>query len=78
MVDSDSYWSVATAGVVTLVVTCLVLLWAKPVIVLKTSEDGSIEQGRISVSKLFTWSALAAMLVVGVALYVKWRRNNAD
>lgn len=78
MIDRDSYWSIVTAGVLTLVATCLVLLWAKPVIVLKTAEDGSVEQGRISVAKLFTWSAFAAILVAGIAFYVKWHRNNVD
>ena len=75
MVDPDSYWSVVTAGCVALLLSCLLLLWARPSVVLKKNTDGSVEQTRICVTRLFATSTFLALLVVGIALYFKWRRG---
>lgn len=77
MIDPDSYWSVATAGVATLIATCLLLLWTRPFIVLQKNEDGTVEQGRVCVTRLLVTSAIAAAIVTSVCVYLKWRRGQA-
>ena len=78
MVDPGSYWSVATAGCATLLLSCLLLLWARPSVVLQKNTDGSVEQSRICITRLFATSAFLAAVVVGIALYIKWRRGKHD
>lgn len=77
MIDPDSYWSVATAGVATLIATCLLLLWARPFLVLQKNEDGTVEQGRVCVTRLLVTSAVVATGVTGLCVYLKWRRGQA-
>ena len=77
MIDPDSYWSVATAGVATLIATCLLLLSTRPFIVLQKNEDGTVEQGRVCVTRLLVTSVIAAAIVTGVCVYLKWRRGQA-
>jgi hypothetical protein len=78
MVDPDSYWSVVTAGCVTLLLSCLLLVWARPSVVLQKNPDGSVEQSRVSITRLFATAAFLTLVVVGIALYVKWRRGKPD
>jgi hypothetical protein len=78
MVDPGSYWSVVTAGCATLLLSCLLLLWARPSVVLQKNTDGSVEQSRICITRLFATSAFLAAVVVGIALYIKWRRGKHD
>ena len=75
MVNPDSYWSVVTAGAAALIAACVLLLWIRPNFVLQKNEDGAIEHGRISVTRLFVFSALIAAAVVGLTLYIKWHRG---
>jgi hypothetical protein len=76
MIDPDSYWSVATAGVATLIATCLLLLWTRPFIVLQKNEDGTVD-GHVCVTRLLVTSAVVAAGVAGVCVYLKWRRGQA-
>ena len=76
MVDPDSYWSIVSAGCVTLLMSSLLLLWARPSVVLKKNADGSVERSRICITRLFAMATFLALVVVGIALYVKWRRGN--
>lgn len=77
MVDPDSYWSVATAGVGTLIISCLLLLWARPFVVLQKNEDGTVEQGKICFTRLIVTSLVVTTGVVGVSIYLKWRRGQS-
>jgi len=75
MINPDSYWSVVTAGAVALLCSCLLLLWARPSVVLQKNTDGSVERSQLSLTRLFATSVFLAAVVVGLALYFKWRRG---
>ena len=77
MIDPDSYWSVATAGIITLIISCLLLLWARPYVVLQQNEDGTVEQEKVCFTRLIVTSLVIAGTVTGVSIYLKWRRGRS-
>lgn len=77
MFDPDSYWCVATAGIGTLIVSCLLLLWTRPFVVLQKNEDGTVEQGRICFTRLIVVSLVVTAGVVGTSIYFKWHRGQS-
>jgi hypothetical protein len=77
--DPESYWSVAAAALLTLVLTCVVLVYYRPELVLQRDADGNVQglggETRLSVPRLIGCAAGAAVLVAGVCLAVKYYRS---
>lgn len=77
--DPESYWSVAAAALLTLVLSCAVLVYYRPELVLQRDADGSVQglggETRLSVPKLLGCAAGAAVLVAAVCVAVKYYRS---
>ena len=77
--DPESYWSIAAAALLALVLSCVVLVYYRPELVLQRDADGNVQglggETRLSVPKLIGCAAGAAALVAGVCLAIKFYRS---
>lgn len=77
--DADSYWSIATASVVGLILASIILLYTRPVLVLQKDEEGNIYgpggETKISFVKVLVSALVVAGIIGGAGVFVKSRRQ---
>ena len=75
--DADSWWSIAAACVIALLLSCGILAHFRPSIVLQKDAQGKLQgpggETHISIVKLLAWSFGSALAVGAVCVFVKYK-----